>query len=147
MSGQCSLASHTEMACDNLPLQSLCPFFGDPYDDGSMHVCAADQLNDFLLSCPLTTIHRTQYGKQRQKCEYHHCRCGCSFCINVHYSVDGQTCHVHVGTIPYEHFDVDDNPDNRDQEKEEGKLIGAVIIQHCFANNYGPHHIISKLCC
>jgi len=88
MSRQCSLASHAEMACDNLSLQSLCPFFGDPCDDSSMHVCAAEQLNDFLSSHPLTTIRHTKYGKQRQKCEYCHCRCGCAFCINVCYSVD-----------------------------------------------------------
>jgi hypothetical protein len=29
----------------------------------------------------------------------------------MHYSVDGQTCHVIVGTIPDDHFDVDENPD------------------------------------
>jgi hypothetical protein len=103
MSGQCSLASQVETACDNLSLQSLCPFFGDPCDDGSMHVCAAEQLNDFLSSRPLT---HTKYGKQRQKYEYRHCRCGCSFHNNVRYSVDGQTCHVNVGTIPDDHFDL-----------------------------------------
>ncbi len=48
MSGQCSLASHVEAACDNLSLQSLCPFFGDPCDNGSMHI-TADQLNDFFV--------------------------------------------------------------------------------------------------
>ena len=45
MSGQCSLASHAETACDDL---SFRPFFGDPCDDGSMHVCATNELNDFL---------------------------------------------------------------------------------------------------
>jgi hypothetical protein len=133
MSGQCSLASHVETACDDLSLQSLCPIFGDPCDDGSMHVCAADQLNDFLSLHPLTTIRHTKYGKQRQKYEYCHCRCGCSFWINVCYSVDGQTCHVNVGTIPDDHFDVDENTDNRDKDKEVGKLIDALIIEHRFA--------------
>jgi len=127
MSGQCSLASHAETACDDLSLQSLRPFFGDPCDDGSMHVCAANELNDFLSTHPLTTIPHTKYGKQRQKYEYRHCRCGCSFRINVRYSVDGQTCHVNVGTIPDDHFDVDENPDNRDKDKEVGKLIDALI--------------------
>ncbi len=145
MSGQCSLASHAEMACDDVSLQSLCPFFGDPCDDGSMHVCAADQLNDFLSSYPLTTICHTSMGKQRQKYEYCHCRCGCSFQINVCYSVDGQTCHVNVGTIPDDHFDVDKNPDDKDKDKELGKLIDALIIEHHFAKNYGLHRIISKL--
>jgi hypothetical protein len=69
MSGQCSLASHAEMACDDLSLQSLCPFFGDPCDDGSMHVCAIDQLNAFLSSHPLTTICHTKYGNHRQNYE------------------------------------------------------------------------------
>jgi hypothetical protein len=50
-----------------------------------------------------------------------------SFRINVRYSVDGQTCHVNVGTIPDDHFDVDENPDNRDKDKEVGKLIDALI--------------------
>jgi hypothetical protein len=75
MSGQCSLASQAETASDNLSLQSLHPFFGDPCDDGSMHVCAAAELNYFLSSHPLTTIRHMKYGKQRQKYEYRHCRC------------------------------------------------------------------------
>ena len=100
----------------------------------------------FLSSRPLTTIRHTKYGKQRQKYEYRHCRCGCSFYINVCYSVDGQTCHVNLGTIPDDHFDVDENPDNKDKDKEVRKLIDALIIEHCFAKNYGPHHIISELC-
>jgi len=145
MSGQCSLSSHAETACDDLSLQSLHPFFGDPCDNGSMHVCAANELNDFLSSHPLTTIRHTKYGKQRQKYEYRHCRCGCSFRINVRYSVDGQTCHVNVGTIPDDHFDVDENPDNRDKDKEVGKLIDALIMEHRFAKNYGPRRIISEL--
>jgi hypothetical protein len=40
---------------------------------------------------------------------------------------------------------VDKNPDNRDKEKEVGKLIDALIIKHCFAKNYGPRRIISEL--
>jgi hypothetical protein len=52
-----------------------------------------------------------------------------------------------VGTIPNDHFDVDENPDNMDKDKEEGKLIDALIIEHRFAKNYGPHHIISELHC
>jgi hypothetical protein len=147
MSWQCSLASHAETACDNLSSQSLPPFFGDPCDNGSMHVCAADELNGFLSSRPLTTICHTKYGKQRQKYEYRQCRCGCSFLINVRYSVDGQTCHVHVGTIPDDHFDIDENPDNRDKDKEVGKLIDALIIENRFAKNYGPRHIKSELRC
>jgi hypothetical protein len=142
MSGQYSLASHAETACDDL---SFRPFFGDPCDFGSMHVCATNELNDFLSSHPLTTIRHTKYGKQRQKYEYRHCRCGCSFPINVHFLVDGQTCHVNVGTIPDDHFDVDENPDNRDKDKEVGKLIDALIIEHRFAKNYGPRRIISEL--
>jgi hypothetical protein len=145
MSGQCSLASHAETACNGLSLQSLCPFFGDPCDEGSMHVCAANELNDFLSTHPLTTIRHTKYGKQRQKYEYRHCRFGCSFWINVHYSVDCQTCHVNVGTIPDDHFDMDENPDNKDKDKEVGNLIDALIIEHRFAKNYGPRHIISEL--
>jgi hypothetical protein len=147
MSRQCSLASHAETACYNLSLQSLRPFFGDPCDDSSMHVCAVDELNDFLSLRPLTTICHTKYGKQRQKYEYCHFRCGCSFWINVRYSVDGQTCHVKVGASPDDHFDVDENPDNRDKVKEVGKLIDALIIEQCFAKNYGLHHIISELRC
>jgi hypothetical protein len=147
MSGKCSLASYAETAREDLSLQSLCPFFGDPCDDDSMHVCTTDQLNDFLSSRPLTTIRHTKFGKQRQKYEYRHCRCGCSFYINVCYSVDGQTCHVNVGTIPDDHSDVDENPDNRDKDKEVGKLIDALIIEHRFAKNYGPRHLISELCC
>jgi hypothetical protein len=122
MSGQCSLASHAEMACDNLSLQSFCPFFGDPCDDGSMHVPRINSMI-FISLRPLTTIRHMKYGKQRQKYEYRHCRCGCFFRINVRYSVDGQTCHVNVGTIPDDHFDVVENPDNRDKDKEVGKLL------------------------
>jgi hypothetical protein len=42
---------------------------------------------------------------------------------------------------------VDENPDNRDKDKEVGKLIDALIIEHRFAKNYGPLHIISELRC
>jgi hypothetical protein len=49
-----------------------------------------------------------------------------------------------VGTIPDDHFDVDEKPDNRDKDKEVGKLIDALIIEHCFAKNYGLHCIISN---
>jgi len=52
-----------------------------------------------------------------------------------------------VSTIPDDHFDVDENSDNRDKDKEVGKLIDALIIEHCFAKNYGPLHIISELHC
>jgi hypothetical protein len=100
-----------------------------------MHVFAVAELNDFLSSHPLTTNRHTKYGKQRQKYEYRHCRCGCSFRINVRYSIDGQTYHVNVGTIPDVYFDVDENPDNRDKDKEVGKLIDALIIEHRFAKN------------
>jgi len=128
---------------------TICPyhhfvyFLGNPCDNDSMHVCAADELNEFLSSRPLTTICRKKYGKQRQKYEYQR---GCSFRINVHDSVDGKTGHVTEGTIPDDHFDEDENPDNRDKDKEVGKLIHALIVEHCFAKNYGPHRIISKLC-
>jgi hypothetical protein len=50
-----------------------------------------------------------------------------------------------VGTIPDDHFDVDENPDNMDKDKEVGKLIDALIIEHHFAKNYGPRRIISEL--
>jgi hypothetical protein len=104
-----------------------------------MHVFPIDELNEFLSSCPLTTICHTKYGKQRQKYEYCHCRCGCSFQINVCLSVDGKTCHVTEGTIP--------DPDNRDKDKEVGNLIDDLIFEHCFAKNYGPHRILSEFCC
>jgi len=32
-----------------------------------------------------------------------------------------------VGTIPDDHFDVDENPDNRDKDKEVGKLKILII--------------------
>jgi hypothetical protein len=34
---------------------------------------------------------------------------------------------------------------NGDKDKEVGKLIDALIIEHRFAKNYGPRHIISEL--
>jgi hypothetical protein len=42
---------------------------------------------------------------------------------------------------------VDENPDNRDKDKEVRKLIDALIVEHYFAKNYGPHRIISELHC
>jgi len=44
MSGQCSLASHVETTCDNFPYSLFVHFLSDPCDDGSMHVCATNQL-------------------------------------------------------------------------------------------------------
>jgi hypothetical protein len=60
-------------------------------------------------------------------------------------SVDGKTCHITEGTIPEAHFDVDENPDNRDKDKEVRKLIDDLIVEHHFAKNYGLHRIISEL--
>ncbi len=34
---------------------------------------------------------------------------------------------------------------NGDKDKEVGKLIDALIIEHRFAKNYGPRRIISEL--
>jgi hypothetical protein len=51
-----------------------------------------------------------------------------------------------VGTIPDDHFDVDENPDNRDKDKEVANVVDALIIEHHFAKNYGTCHIISELC-
>jgi hypothetical protein len=107
--------------------------------------CMFSPLMTLMKFCHLATICHTKYGKQRQKYEYRHSRCGCSFWINVHDSVDGQTCHVNVGTISDDHFDVDENSDNRDKDKEVERIIDALIIEHCFEKNYGPHHIISEL--
>jgi hypothetical protein len=85
-----------------------------------MYVCSIKELNDFLSFCPLTTICHTKYGKLRQKCEYHHCQCGCSFQLCIHYSAEG--------TIPPYHFDVNENLDNRDKDKEVAKVIDALIV-------------------
>jgi hypothetical protein len=42
---------------------------------------------------------------------------------------------------------MDENLDNRDKDKEVVKVIDALIIEHHFAKNFGPHWIISKLHC
>ena len=83
-----------------------------------MHVCAINELSDFLSACPLMTICHTKYGKQRQKYEYRHCHCGCSYRLNIHYSVDGNNCHITEATIPHDHFNVDENPDERERDKD-----------------------------
>ena len=66
-----------------------------------------------------------------------HCCCGCSFCISVRYSADGTTCHIMETAIPPDHFDVDENQDNWEKDKEVGKLVDALIVEHCFSKNYG----------
>ena len=81
MSEQCFLASPVETACNDLSLLSLGPFIGKPCDDNSMHVCATDELNEFLSSSPLTTIHHTKYGKQRQKDKYRHVGFSSGLCL------------------------------------------------------------------
>jgi len=54
----------------------------------------------------------------QQKYKNRHCQCGCSFCINIPYSADGNTCHIKEGTIPDDDFDVKENLDNCDKGNE-----------------------------
>jgi hypothetical protein len=112
-----------------------------------MHVCSADMLNDYLSSRPLTTICQTKHGRFRQKYEYHFCKCGCSYWFSICYSSDGITCHITEGAISPDHFDVDENPDNWDKDKEVAKVIDTLIVEDRFAKNYGLHQIISELRC
>jgi hypothetical protein len=95
----------------------LCPFCGDEGQEKTMSVCRAEDLNQHLSSIPLTTIRKTKYGKNGQKYKYRYCQCGCSFRVNVKYTVDGLTCHVNKFPIPEDHFDVEENPLNRDKDK------------------------------
>jgi hypothetical protein len=39
---------------------------------------------------------------------------------------DGNTCHITEGTIPTNHFDVDENPDNQDMVMEVSQIIDAL---------------------
>ena len=87
----------------------------------------------------------TKYGKLRQKYEYHHCQCDCSFHINIRYSVNGNTWHITVGMIPDDCIDVKENLDNRDKDKDVAKIVDALIIENRFAKNYGVCRIISEL--
>ena len=122
---------------------SHCPIF--LVGSIKMHVCVVGDLNQFLSSRPLTTIRHMRYGKLRQRYEYRHCRCGCTFHISVRYSPDGTTCHITETPIPPDHFDVDENPDNREKDKEVTKIVDALIVENRFAKNYGPRRIISEL--
>jgi len=63
-----------------------------------------------------------------KKYEYCHCRCGCYSWLNIPFSNDGTTCHFTEGTIPEDHFDVDENKDNRAKDKDVGKLIDALML-------------------
>ena len=143
MSRQCFAAS--SVASDDFFFPSLCPFCASCKVD-RMHVFGIKELNDFLSLHSLTTIWYTKYGKLRQKYEYHHCQFGCSFQLNIFYLADGTTSHITEGDIPPDHFGVDENPDNQDKDKEGANIIDALIVEHCFAKNYGPQRIISKLC-
>jgi hypothetical protein len=129
----CSAALVDLAACDDFSLPS---FFRDTRS--KMHVCNVQDLKEFLSTLPLTTIWHTKYGKLQQKYEHHHCQCSCSFCINIRDSVVGNTCHIMVGTIPNDHIDVEENPDNHE--------VDALIIENHFAYNYGACRIISELC-
>jgi hypothetical protein len=123
----------------------LCPFCGDEGQDKTMFVCRAEDLNQHLSSIPLTTIRKMKYGKNGQKYEYHYCRCGCSFRVNVKYMADGLACHVNKFPIPEDHFDVEENPLNRDKDKEVASVIDALVDEHRFSKNYGPQRITSEL--
>ena len=138
----CHAAAAEETESDSVS-SSLCHFF--LVGPVNMHVCPAANLNEFLSSRPLTTIRRTRYGKLRQRYEYRHCHCGCSFRMNVRYSADGSTCHITETVIPPDHFDVDENPDNREKDKDVSKIVDALIVENHFAKNYGPRRIISEL--
>jgi hypothetical protein len=136
----CSAALVDSAACDEFFLP---PFFRDT--SCKMHVCNVQDLNEFLSTLPLTIIGHIKYGKLGQKYEYRHCRCGCSFCINICYYVDGNTCHITVGMIPDDHNDVEENLDNRDKDKDVAKIVNALFIENHFAKNYGACRIISEL--
>jgi hypothetical protein len=123
----------------------LCPFCGDEGQEKTMFVCRAKDLNEHLSSIPLTTIRKMKYGKNSQKYEYRYCRCGCSFRVNVKYTEDGLTCHVNKFPIPEDHFDVEENPLNRDKDKEVASVIDALVDEHRFSKNYGLRQITSEL--
>ncbi len=123
----------------------LCPFCGDEGQEKTILVCRVEDLNDHLSSIPLTTIRKTKYDKNGQKYEYRYCRCGCSFRVNLKYMAVGLTCHVTESAIPEDHFDVDENPQNHDKDKEVAKVIDGLIDEHRFSKNYGPRWITSEL--
>jgi hypothetical protein len=123
----------------------LSPFCGDEGQEKTMFVCRAEDLNEHLSSIPLTTICKTKYEKNGQKYECRYCRCGCSFRVNVKYTADGLTCHVNKFPIPEDHFDVEENPLNRDKDKEVASVIDALVDEHRLSNNYGPWRITSEL--
>ncbi len=128
-------------ASDGLSFPSLCPFCATKCGEvGRMliHVCATNEVSDFLSAHPLTTICHIKYGKQRQNYEYlHYCHCGCSYQLNVHYSVDHTNCHITEATIPHDYFNVDVNPDDRERDKDMCKRIGAFIVENHFTKNFG----------
>jgi hypothetical protein len=68
-----------------------------------------------------------------------------SFRINVQYLADGVTYHVTKTVIPPDHFDVDENPQNRDKDKEVASVIDELIDKHLFSKNYGLRWIASEL--
>ncbi len=72
------------------------------------------------------TIHHTKYGKQS-------------------YSVDGTKCNITEAAIPHDHFDVDENPDNRDMDMDMCKEIDALIVENHFTKNFGLKRIVFVL--
>jgi hypothetical protein len=61
----------------------------------------------------------------------------------VQYLADGN--HVTKTVIPPDHFDVDENPQNHDKDKEVASVIDGLIDKHLFSKNYGLRWIASEL--
>jgi len=76
------------------------------------HEVHKDALESFLLARPLTTLKTTKFTANRDKTEYHRCRCKCSYRINIYFPRDESDFYqVRETDIPSDHVDVEENPE------------------------------------
>jgi hypothetical protein len=105
-------------------------------------------VDEFLLSRPLTYLKQTKYGRMsttnKAKYEYQLCRCGCGYKLTLRLAED-ENVYYEESDIPEKHFDPEESPDNIRFDRETTALIKKLLVDNKHTKNYGPKQLISEL--
>ncbi len=103
---------------------------------GNLTMINAVDLCAHLASQPLTNLKQMKFSRDwLQFSEYQQCHCGCSFWMVTSFSADGITSTIREIDIPIGHVDIEDNPDNREWDKEIHALIKELTETNKYTKN------------
>jgi len=88
-------SAHNFLSCSLIMDAAVAPTW-------TAHEVHKDALESFLLARPLTSVKTTKFTTSRDKAEYHHCHCKCSYRINIYLLqyAKGTEDTVQTGTSP-----------------------------------------------